>query len=168
MTRISYVFDKPVTPDSLLAIAAEAKAQIGSMTGDSPDAWKARSDIRRILEQASMAAEWMNAQGIKEAVYVGPFGPKIDINRGDRIRLKTGIRVTSTSNRLCTEATKRARVVNAWNVNEGWVGRGQQRGEIEVRNPQFHWVGTNSYWCWTDMTNVEGKVPAKVDPDIAN
>lgn len=128
------------TPTRLLEIAIAAEQ--AHENGD--DVWKSRQTAREALACAS----WMEDRGIETLNSVGPFVDRAP-QRGERVRIKEGAEIHSTSKRLC-RTNRRTYSVVVHDTHKGYI-----EPDGKIRQPTLHWVGTNGYWCWTDLQNVE-------------
>lgn len=136
-----------ITPDSLLdtAIKLQTLADDAKAAGD-PDAWKLRSEADRAL----LCGQFMEQRGITETRSIGPYS-LVKPKDGQRVRIKAGAVIHSTSKRL------RRTLARAYSVKVHRFGEGHawEERDIQIRNGEVTWVGTNGYWCWTDVGNVE-------------
>lgn len=136
-----------ITPDSLLATATNLTilAEDAKAAGD-PDAWKLRMEADRAL----LCGQFMEKRGIHEARSIGPFSV-VKPKAGQRVRIKVGAEIHSTSKRL------RRTLARAYTVTVNRFGEGHawEERDIQIRNGEVTWVGTGGYWCWTDVGNVE-------------
>jgi len=136
-----------ITPDSLLdaALNLQTLADDAKAAGD-PEWWKLRHEANRAL----LCGQYMEKHGIRETRSIGPFS-EVKPQAGQRVRIKAGAEIRSTSNRLC-RTLGRAYTVTVNRVGEGHAW---EEHRIEVRNGEVTWVGAGGYWCWTDVANVE-------------
>lgn len=140
------------TPDSLLTIAIDARAEyerllklypVGTSNSERNESWD-RS------ERALACAAWMEQQGVESAAHVGPFS-SFDLKKGSIVRIRKGSRIFSTDPSVGQEGivSPRAQTVTVWNYFPGYVHEGR------VINPTVRWSGSKSYWRWTDANNVD-------------
>lgn len=117
--------------------------------------------MRELSEHALDVAAWMEAQGMKEAAFAGPFGPPLPA-KGDRVQIRRGALVLSTSPRAKSVSLQRALTVTVHSAHRGWVepaarcrtGGRAASGERDVKGPEIHWAGAGGYWRWTDAANI--------------
>lgn len=139
-----------ITPDVLLKIAihADAEARLYANPHESYPHRLAR-------DKAMKAAEEMEEAGVKEAVGFGEFD-SISYAKGEKVRLKKGAAIRSTNPKLRGTNTINAqnRTITVYDVLKGYtdICGGYPCGS---RNTVIHWVGSGSYWYWTDINNVE-------------
>lgn len=151
-----------VTKEELLEIACQAEQTMqaerlpsGTMQTDK---WR---DAYRLHDVAFAAAKWMEEGGLEEVVQIGPFG-RLDIKRGDKVRIKKGAVILSMNpkhNRDNPKIAKKDYEVVIHDVNEGWIGthwHPHKRDSVEVHREQsICWPGEGGYWCYLDTAMVE-------------
>lgn len=146
-----------ITPAWLLEMAEKAEARHNELSFRFPagTVHTERNMMRDLAEHALEVAAWMERRGQTEAVYAGPFGPKLP-TRGGTVRLKRGAEVFSTHPQAKRAELGRVLVLKAYSVNGGYIDMSARewRNEQRVRNPEVHWVGAGSYWRWTDANNI--------------
>lgn len=121
-----------------------------------------RNRAHDIAEAASICADWMEAQEIESAMHVGPFHGTMP-KKGERVRIKRGSLVRSTHPSFTSDGkvSEREQVVVVHQVYAGYFDHGHRPAYIH--QGEVHWAGTNGYWRWTNLSNVEivrDEVPA--------
>jgi len=128
------------TPERLLNIAVEAERQAKSNPASAFEA-------RRTAQEAIACAVWMEKNGIPELPCVGPFTDRLP-RRGDKVRIKAGAKISSTSDRSRRILTRAYKVT----VHDAFLGSVR---DGDISQPTVHWAGSGGYWCWTDLASVE-------------
>ena len=74
---------------------------------------------------------------------------ELPIQRGDRVCIKAGAEIRTTHPKG-PRTSARAYYVTVHDVSPGYDCPG-----YAIRKPEIVWVGSGSYWFYTDMENVE-------------
>lgn len=111
-----------------------------------------RNRAQDAAQAATICAEWMEAQGMESAMHVGPFHGVMP-KEGQRVRIKRGVLVRSTHPSF-TEEGKLSGKEQIIVVDRVYPGRFDRRPAF-VHQGEVHWIGTNGYQRWTNLSNVE-------------
>jgi len=146
------------TPESLLAIAAEAEARYQALLAEHPPGTinQERNDAYDLAEKALVCAEWLERSGRGSLAYVGPFGT-LPFGRGSRVRIRKGAIIRSTKPGTPREGVpaKTTHVVTVHDIHCGFASTWGSLGEEKVRQPAVNWAGDGGYWRWVDANDVE-------------
>lgn len=146
-------FAPPYFPERLLEIALGFEAALPG-AGSGLHSYR----LHAFQGMAMWIAARMEAQSLPPVQAIGPFrGAKF--TKGDRLKIRTGALISSTSKRLC-RTLNRSYSVTVHSFSEGYFDEFARDELHQIQNPQVHWIGTGGYWCWTDVNNME-PVPAK-------
>lgn len=142
--------------EKLLDIAMTAEAEYHRLREIYPPGTinDARNGAYELSEKATLAAEWMEANGFKELPYVGSFGDP-GIHPGDHVRIKAGAVIHSTypGAPRCGIVSPRASTVQVRFFDRGGVHYVRQLNGENVIQPKITWAGSGGYWRWTDACN---------------
>lgn len=152
------------TKESLRAQADEAEKRYKALLALHPPGTvhDGRNQAYDEMERARLCADWLEVHGIDNVADVGPF-MTTELKRGDRVRIRKGARVFGTGSGIPREGEviARARVVEVRDFYRGYINRnvGEKwrdgREAPHIVQGRIHWSGTNGYWRWTDIENVE-------------
>lgn len=149
-----------VTLEDLLDIACKADAIIKEHEGIRPTPEHCR-DAYREREKALAAAKWLEEGGLTQIEQIGPFG-RIDVKKGDVVRIKKGAVILSMHPRHTRDNPKIAKrdyTVTVTSVNEGYIAPSWHRHRRDTREAhaeqQISWPGEGGYWCYLDTKWVE-------------
>jgi len=133
-----------LTVDRLLDIAAQAENDYRYGAG------YVRVRGYDIMNQAFLAARYLEQNGEGEVELVGPFGGDREIGRGDRVLIKKGSAIQTTKkngNRIAGRTYPvTLRAVDNGSIYENY-------GQIYCQNRRAVWT-SDGYWCSTDISNV--------------
>jgi hypothetical protein len=76
---------------------------------------------------------------------------ELPIQPGNLVKIKKGARVSTTH----PKGSYECRRSYIFKVHDVYPGYDDSHYSGAVRTASVHWVGTGSYWFWTDMENVE-------------
>lgn len=109
----------------------------------------------QLAADAIACAEWLEAAGISELTFVGPFGSH-SLAIGDIVIVRAGARTYSTRPSVPRSGTVsiRSKQVKIVRLSVGCVDR--SCSPPAIRNPSVTWAGHSGYWCWTDLNNLIG------------
>lgn len=138
------------TTASLLEMAAKNEALLNSGQWIATDC---KIRMRKEMDDALACAIWMEKNGYSELEYVGPFGPEVLYEKGERVRVKSGAKISSTNPKYSRakggKVAARAYQVKIQRAHPGYVHQG------EVHQGCVVWAGEGCYWYETDLNNVE-------------
>lgn len=158
------------TPVSLLIFALEQRKLYEALSLEFPagTVHTGRNDARRLESVALRCAEWLEAAGLAEARFVGPFGAET-FQTGERVILRKGSRVFGSGPQIPREGLvlTRAQRVSLHRYDPGYCAEYPQGESFDFRQAQVHWAGAGGYWRWTDANNVDRKDPGVTAPRSA-
>lgn len=153
------------TPERLLEIAqiAEMRYQQLSILFPPGTFHDERNDSRRVMEDALIAAAWMETNGFAELKFVGSFGPvpfsrrefHVPLERRPQVRIPKGAMVHENHIGGPGSAAKTSYTVRLHSFDEGWINHfPDRRDDTMVRNPGVSWAGTGGKWRYAAMSDV--------------
>jgi hypothetical protein len=110
----------------------------------------------RTEKQAIKAVEFMEQNGLTEAIAVGLYGLQ-EIPKGTRVCLKAGAKFRSTHPKYRGNGPHingRARYFTVFDTYKGYIDY-HNAGRAEISNPEIVWVGSDGYWFYADINDVE-------------
>ncbi|HJV96921.1 MAG TPA: hypothetical protein VJ608_12825 [Albitalea sp.] len=151
-----------ITPAWLLETATRANERYRELSFLYPagTVHTERNLMRELTDHALEVAAWMEANGEKEAIFAGPFGPALP-RKGERVQIRRGAVVYSTHPHQKMSTLQRALTVRVHSADRGYVDTAARasRTEKRVTPAHIHWVGAGGYWRWTDAENLVSAGP---------
>ena len=141
-----------ITVQYLLDLAIEQEAIYRELSAKFPPGTisRERSDAHQTHTQALIAADWMEKNGIRSALHVGPFS-SVTIRAEKPIQIRSGSLILTTHPKGSVISTQSQKIERFHRIDKGYVSE----RERAVVNPKLVWAGTGGYWRWTDLNNVE-------------